>query len=143
MKKITLHQAFEAPLDRVFDALSKHATFNTVLWPIQSVRIEDSRDAGNPDGVGSVRKMGVGPLKAIREQITRVEPGRLIEYRMLKNPLVSHHRGELVFSEVNGKTELLYTIELESRLPLAGPALLMQLKLSATRGLKKLAANLA
>lgn len=142
MKKIVMQQLFDTPIERVFDSLSRHATFNTVLWPVHSLRIKDAAAPQPPDGVGSTRKMGIGPIKPIRETITCVEPGTRIEYRMEKNPLFSHHFGQLVFDTASGKTRVTYTIELESRLPLIARIGLAQLKWSATRGLKKLASQL-
>ncbi|MDO8330964.1 MAG: SRPBCC family protein [Fluviicoccus sp.] len=139
MKHLTLQQHFDAPLDTVFRHFNRHDTFNTVLWPVRSVRIIDSKDPGNPDGLGSVRQMGLGPIKPIREEISALEENRLIEYRMLANPLISHHVGRLVFSEEKGRTLLTYTIESDSRFPLVPHMTLMQLKLSIKRGLKKVA----
>lgn len=142
MKQIVMQQAFNAPIERVFDSLSRHATFNTVLWPVHSLRIIDAPDPAHPDGVGSTRKMGIGPIKPIRETITRMEPNQLIEYRMEDNALFSHHLGQLVLESEADKTQVIYTIELESRLPLMACIGLTQLKWSATRGLKKLASEL-
>ena len=71
-KSITMKQRFNVPLEQVFPVFNQHATFNTVLWPIQSIVIKQSHDPDNADGVGSVRKMGVGPLKFIQEEITKI-----------------------------------------------------------------------
>lgn len=133
-----MQQHFNAPVETVFNSLSQHATFNTVLWPVRSVRIKDAAPPEALDGVGSTRKMGFGPIKPILETITKVKPCELIEYRMEANALISHHHGKLEFSGVNNSIRVTYTIELESRLPLLGRLVLTQLKWSATRGLEKL-----
>lgn len=143
MPQIVMQQQFNAPVSKVFGLLSKHATFDALFWPIKSVRIKDSEDPSNADGLGSIREMGVGPFKMIREQITLVEPNETIEYAMLKNPLVRHHLGRLEFSEQGGGTTVKYTIELESAPPLVDRMVLAQLKLTASMGLKKLAKNLS
>ncbi|MDH4394214.1 MAG: SRPBCC family protein [Limnobacter sp.] len=142
MPQIVMQQQFNAPVSKVFGLLSKHATFDALFWPIKSVRIQDSEDPSNADGLGSIREMGVGPLKLIREQITLVEPNQTIEYAMLKNPLVRHHLGRLEFAEQGGKTHVKYTIELESKPPLVDRLVLAQLKLTASAGLRKIAKNL-
>lgn len=117
-KSITMKQRFNVPLDQVFPVFNQHATFNTILWPIQSIVIKQSHDPDNADSVGSVRKMGVGPLKFIQEEITKIIPNQMIEYQMLKNPLFSYHLGRLEFIEKAGQTELTYTIWLDSPIPL-------------------------
>lgn len=58
-------------LEQVFDLLSKHATYNVAFAPIQVVRVKDSTDPERPDGLGSIRRMGLGWL--IQEQITFVD----------------------------------------------------------------------
>lgn len=142
MDEIVINQHFNAPPEIVFRALSKHATLNTIFWPVQTQRYVDAEDADNPDGVGSVRRMGLGPIKPIQEKITRMETNRVIEYKLINNPLVSHHLGRLSFSEANGGTNVVYTIALQSRLPLVADAVLLQLKLAATLGMKRLAGKL-
>jgi len=54
---ITVKKEFNAPLDDVFNLLSKHSTYNTAFAPLQVVRIKDSADSKRPDGLGSVRRM--------------------------------------------------------------------------------------
>lgn len=143
MRETVMQQTFDAPLGVVFGSLAQHATYNTVLWPMRSVRIKDAADPEQPDGVGSTRRMGVGLIQPIRETITRLEPGSLIEYRMEKNPFFSHHFGQLLFSESEGQTQVQYRIELEGRLPLMADMALLQLQWSARRGLRTLARQLS
>lgn len=142
MPTITIRQRFELPLSDVFQALSLHETYNLVLWPLRSERIEDAPRSSPPDGPGSVRKMGIPPLMPIREEILRVEDLQLIEYAMQPNPIFSHHLGRLVFSGDESGCEVVYTISLESRLPLIDWLVLGQLKLSVMRGLSKLEGEL-
>ena len=76
MNNIIMRQQFEVPVSQVFDALSKHATFDMVLWAMQSVRTRDAEAPLPPDGVGFIRNMGLGPIKPIKEQITRMAKDR-------------------------------------------------------------------
>lgn len=144
MNSITIKQEFNTSIDSIFELLSKHATYNQVFAPIQVVRIKDAADPQRPDGVGSVRKMGLGPVKPIQEQITVVEVNQRIEYKIIKNPLIKHHLGIIEFKAIDAnKTLVTYTIELQARAPFVSKLILAQLKLAITLGFKKLAKTFA
>lgn len=144
MNSIQVKQTFNAPIDQIFDLLSKHATYNQVFAPVQVVRIKDSADPERPDGVGSVREMGFGPIKPLKEQITRLDVNERIEYQIVKSPLVKHHLGIIEFKAVDAhKTLVSYTIELQARAPFISKLILAQLKLAITLGFKKLAKTFA
>ncbi|MGB9191164.1 SRPBCC family protein [Acinetobacter haemolyticus] len=140
MNSIQVKKEFNAPIDQVFDLLSKHATYNVAFAPIQVERIKDSNDPERPDGVGSVRRMGFGPVKPLREQITLLEPNQRIEYQIVKNPLVKHHLGIIEFeAKDDDKTLVTYTIELQARAPFISKLILAQLKSAIKLGFSKLA----
>lgn len=140
MKSIQIKQEFNAPLDQVFDLLSKHATYNIVFAPIQLLRVEDGVDPERPDGLGSIRRVGMGGIKPIQEQITRFEINQRIEYQIIKNPLIKHHLGIIEFEAIaEDRTLVSYTIELQARLPFVSQILLTQLKHAIKLGLAKLA----
>lgn len=142
-KKIIITQKFDLPVADVFDFLSKHASYNQVFWPIQVVRTKDSADPQRPDGLGSQRKMGVGPIKPVTEEITLVKENELIEYKLINNPLIKHHLGRLEFKSLSPTSTLVtYTIELVGKLPLSGLIILAQLKVAVTLGLAKAAKSL-
>lgn len=144
MNSMQVKQEFNAPLETVFELLSKHATYSQVFAPVQVVRIKDAADPQRPDGVGSVRKMGIGPVKPLQEQITLLEVNERIEYQIIKNPLVKHHLGIIEFKAIDAnKTLVTYTIELQARAPFVSKLILAQLKLAITLGFKKLAKTLA
>ena len=140
MNSIQVKKEFNAPIDQVFDLLSKHVTYNVAFAPIQVERIKDSTDPERPDGVGSVRRMGFGPVKPLREQITLLEPNQRIEYQIVKNPLVKHHLGIIEFeAKDDDKTLVTYTIELQARAPFISKLILAQLKSAIKLGFSKLA----
>ena len=129
MHAIQIKKEFNAPVAQVFELLSKHATYNIAFAPMQVVRIKDSADPERPDGVGSVRRMGIGPIKPLQEQITVLEPNQRIEYKIIKNPLIKHHLGTLEFQQVaDNKTLVTYRIELQVRVPFVSKIILAQLK---------------
>lgn len=143
MHAIQIKKEFNAPVAQVFELLSKHATYNIAFAPMQVVRIKDSTDPERLDGVGSVRRMGIGPIKPLQEQITLIEPNQRIEYKIIKNPLIKHHLGTLEFQQVaDNKTLVTYRIELQVRVPFVSKVILAQLKTAIKIGLSKLAKSL-
>ena len=143
MHAIQIKKEFNAPVAQVFELLSKHATYNIAFAPMQVVRIKDSTDPERPDGVGSVRRMGIGPIKPLQEQITLIEQNQRIEYKIIKNPLIKHHLGTLEFQQVSdNKTLVTYRIELQVRVPFVSKIILAQLKTAIKIGLSKLAKSL-
>ena len=143
MHAIQIKKEFNAPVAQVFELLSKHATYNIAFAPMQVVRIKDSTDPERPDGVGSVRRMGIGPIKPLQEQITVLEPNQRIEYKIIKNPLIKHHLGVIEFQDMaDNKTLVTYSIELQTRVPFVSKAILAQLKTAIKIGLSKLAKSL-
>lgn len=144
MNSIQVKHEFNAPLETVFELLSKHATFNQVFAPIQVKRIQDAADPQRPDGVGSVRKMGIAPIMPLQEQITLLDVNERIEYKIIKNPLIKHHLGVIEFQSADtNKTLVTYTIELQAKAPFVSKLILAQLKLAITLGFKKLAKTLS
>ena len=140
MHSIQVKKEFNAPLEQVFDLLSKHSTYNVAFAPIQVERIKDSADPERPDGVGSVRRMGFGPVKPLQEQITLLELNERIEYQIIKNPFVKHHLGVIEFEAKDTDTTLVtYTIELQARAPFVSKLILAQLKSAIKLGFSKLA----
>ena len=143
MHAIQIKKEFNAPVAQVFELLSKHATYNIAFAPMQVVRIKDSAVPERPEGVGSVRRMGIGPIKPLQEQITVLEPNQRIEYKIIKNPLIKHHLGTLEFQQVaDNKTLVTYRIELQVRVPFVSKIILAQLKTAIKIGLSKLAKSL-
>ena len=120
--------------------LSKHATYNIAFAPIQVVRVKDSTDPERPDGVGSVRRLGLGTIKPLQEEITLLTPNQRIEYKIINNPLVKHHLGIIEFQPVDeNKTLVTYTIEFQARAPFVSKLVLAQLKSAIKLGFSKLA----
>ena len=144
MKSIQVKKEFNAPIEQIFNLLSKHATFNTAFAPVQVVRVKDSTDPQRPDGLGSVRRLGFGPVKPLQEEITLVQENQRIEYKIINNPLVKHHLGQIDFREITPYITLVtYKIELSLKAPLVSQIILAQLKAAITLGLLKLAKSMA
>lgn len=142
MSTFRVQQYFAQKPEQVFATFSKHSIYADAFWPLQIQRVKDAADPQNPDGLGSVRAMGFGPLKPVREQITAIEPSRLIEYKLINNPLVSHHLGRLEFAAQGEGTLLTYTIEFVGKLPLSSIIVSTNLKVLVKLGLAKIARKL-
>ena len=140
MNAIQIKKEFNAPIETVFELLSKHATYNIAFAPIQVVRVKDSTDPERPDGVGSVRRLGLGTIKPLQEEITLLTPNQRIEYKIINNPLVKHQLGIIEFQPVDeNKTLVTYTIEFQARAPFVSKLVLAQLKSAIKLGFSKLA----
>ena len=140
MNAIQIKKEFNAPIETVFELLSKHATYNIAFAPIQVVRVKDSTDPERHDGVGSVRRLGLGTIKPLQEEITLLTPNQRIEYKIINNPLVKHHLGIIEFQPVDeNKTLVTYTIEFQARAPFVSKLVLAQLKSAIKLGFSKLA----
>ena len=140
MNQIKIEQKFDAPIDEVFELLSKHETYNIAFAPIQVKRVKDAADPTRPDGLGSIRRMGFGPIKPIQEKITHLTPNERIEYKLIKNPLIRHHLGIIQFQALSEQsTQVTYIIELDARIPFLSQLILAQLKVAIKLGFKKLA----
>lgn len=142
MATITITQRFTQSPEQVFAVLGTHEGLGVCFAPLQVTRVQDSADTHHPDGVGSVRKMGIGSVTPLYEQVTEYEPNKFVEYVLINNPLIKHHVGRLVFTPEGSGTLLNYTIELEGKIPGSGQVILAGLKVGITQGLKKLAKTL-
>jgi len=142
MATISIQQRFTQSPEQVFAVLGTHEGLGVCFAPLQVTRVQDSADTHYPDGVGSVRKMGIGSVTPVYEQVTEYEPNKFVEYVLINNPLIKHHVGRLIFTPEGSGTLLNYTIELEGKIPGSGQVILAGLKVGITQGLKKLAKTL-
>ncbi|MFW1951331.1 SRPBCC family protein [Acinetobacter beijerinckii] len=141
---ITVKKEFRAPVAEVFELLSKHATYNQAFAPLQVVRVKDSADPQRPDGIGSVRRMGFGSIKPLQEEITFLDENNRIEYKLINNPLVKHHLGQIDFKEITPFITLVtYKIEFTAKAPFVSKLVLAQLKAAITLGCSKLAKSVS
>ena len=123
------------PVPELFAELADHERLRRVFGvPVR--RIRDGE--GDVNGVGSVRRMGIGPLR-FEETVTALEPDRSIEYRITRGAgPVRNHRGKLEFSSVGTGSRVIWTIDYDT-LPIVGTALQAVLARVLKRGLGKLA----
>jgi uncharacterized protein YndB with AHSA1/START domain len=138
MQRIEIVQDLALPVERVYGYLSEHEN----LGPIFGARIERVRDGHDSrNGVGSVRRLKVGPLPWFEETNTQVVPNELIEYRITRGSILRNHRGEMRFASQGDGTRLTYVIEFDAKVPMTGPLLKRTLEGNVRSGLKQVDAR--
>jgi hypothetical protein len=136
---IKMTQAFNAPVDTIFNLLTDHESFGRVINE-NIRRVIDSHDE-NKNGLGSVRQIKPFPGLAFEETVITFEPNRLMEYVVSKGSPIKNHKGRMEFSDEKGKTSLNYTIDFEPKRPFLffGSILKRAIEKPIRNGLKKLA----
>jgi uncharacterized protein YndB with AHSA1/START domain len=133
---VTVEQDFSAPVDRVFEHFSEHEN----LEPLLGAKIERLAD-GQPqrNGVGSRRRLQIGPLPPFEETVTTFVPNELIEYRITKGTPLRDHVGVMRFSPLpGGGTHLDYRIRVASGIPGVAPLVRADTSRTISAGLAKL-----
>ena len=132
---IEIDETFDVPRNKVFALFADHHRFGKMIGaPVK--RIKDS-DQADPNGVGSVRKIGVGPL-GLEETVLSFEPGSLIEYAITSLSPIKNHMGRIRFSDTkDGQTNVHYTITFEDIVPFSGKLVSSALEHGLRRGIRQ------
>ncbi|MGC8122077.1 SRPBCC family protein [Marinobacter sp. VGCF2001] len=133
---IQIDETFDVSPRKAFAVFADHHRFGKLVGaPVK--RIKDS-DQADPNGIGSVRKIGIGPL-SLQETVLGFEPDSLIEYTISSRSPLRNHLGRILFSDAgNGKTRIQYTIQFEEIVPFTGKALRVALERGLRRGIRRL-----
>ena len=136
---INITQLFNAPVDTIFLLLTDHEAFGHVI-NTKIKRVVDSQDK-NKNGIGSVRRINPFPFPPFEETVVTFQPNQLMEYVVSKGSPIKNHKGRMEFSNEQGKTRLIYTIDLEPKLPFLffGSILKKAIENPLRDGLKRLA----
>ena len=135
--RVNVTHTYTSDPKTVFEALSEHENLGPVFGA-KITRISDGDTVRN--GVGSSRRLNIGPLPAIVETVVVSEPNTHIEYKITKGgfPLKDHYGVQRLTPTDNGGTKLDYTIAFNTVVPgLAGPVA-KQLTATLSKGLPKL-----
>ena len=135
--RVNVTHTYTSDPKTVFEALSEHENLGPVFGA-KITRISDGDTDRN--GVGSSRKLNIGPLPAIVETVVVSEPNTHIEYKITKGgfPLKDHYGVQRLTPTESGGTKLDYTIAFNTVIPgLAGPVA-KQLTATLSKGLPKL-----
>lgn len=135
MYTIEIDETFDVPRRKVFALFADHHRFGKLLGaPVK--RIKDS-DQADPNGIGSVRKIGIGPI-GLEETVLNFEPDSLIEYAITSLSPIRNHHGRIRFDETpDGGTRLNYTITFEDIVPFTGKVVSTALEQGLRRGIKR------
>lgn len=133
IREVVLDQDFGVPPERLWDAITDHEGMRK--WAGSLVRVVARGDA---TGVGTVRRVCVGPFRIDEEVIYADAPRRLV-YRVIRGLPVRFHRGEmLVLPDGDGRSHLTWRILLSSSTPGLAGALTRTLEPALGRGLRQL-----
>jgi uncharacterized protein YndB with AHSA1/START domain len=128
---VTVDHLFVKPPDRIFAHLSEHENLAKVFGA-KVTRIKDGDD-GNRNGVGSVRKLQIGPAPPFEETVTEFDPPHRIAYRITRGSPLRGHLGVMTFAPEGSGTRFHYDIRLAS--PVPGLAAIV--RASLTRSINK------
>ena len=135
--RVNVTHTYTSDPKTVFEALSEHEN----LGPVFGAKITRLRDGdASRNGVGSSRKLNIGPLPPIVETVVVSEPNSQIEYQITKGgfPLKDHYGVQRLTPTEDGGTRLDYTIAFNTVIPgMTGPVA-KQLTAALSKGLPKL-----
>ena len=136
-----LREQLPYPRDQVFSLLSDHNRLGDLIGlPVKRVRDSDQAD---PNGTGSVRWIGIGPV-GIEETIVTFEPDHLIEYTITSFSAFRNHLGRIRLSETrDGVTHIHYTVDFDEVIPYSGATLQAAMQRVLNRGVRRLREVLA
>ncbi len=125
---------FAKPPERIFARLAEHENLAEVFGA--NVTCLRDGDGGERNGVGSVRRLRVGPLPPFEETVTEFEPYERIVYRITKGSPMRGHVGVMEFAPTpSGGTRFVYDIRIASAVPGLAPIVRASLTRSIERAL--------
>ncbi len=132
---IDIEETVAVPRSRVFALFADHSRFGKLLGaPVK--RIKDSEQA-DPNGLGSVRRLGIGPI-GLEETIIRFEPDSVIEYTVTGMSPIRNHLGRIRFNDAaGGGTRIRYTITFEDLVPFTGKLIQKALDRGLRKGIRR------
>jgi hypothetical protein len=137
--EVRISEQVRAPLDTVFAFFADHHQFVSLFGA--RCTIVRTADGAEPDGVGSIRRIGPGPLSFDEEIVVFERPAR-IDYMIVRGGPLKHHRGTIRFKAVPDGTEVDYVIRFDSRVPGLGSLFVKGLQRIWAREARKALATL-
>jgi uncharacterized protein YndB with AHSA1/START domain len=106
---------FAKPSSRVFAYMAEHENLAEVFGA-RVTRLRDGED-GERNGVGSSRRLNIGPLPPFEETVTEFDPPDRIVYRITKGGPLRGHVGVMSFEPTVRGTRFVYDIRISSPIP--------------------------
>ncbi len=136
VQRVIIDHDFDVPVAAAFAHLAEHENLEPLLGA-KVTRLRDGTD-GTRNGVGSVRRLRIGPLPPFEETTTEVVPSELIRYRISKGSPLRDHRGEMRFTtNPDGNAHLHYEISFGAAVPGIALIVAKALERSIPRGLQR------
>ena len=120
MPSFAFVRRLDAPIDIVWDILTKHAAYEE--WGAVESSVLEANGTPDLNGVGAIRRLKDGPL-VVREKVLEFEPKTRFTYTVLSGPPVRDYLGTVVLAPDGSSTEVRWSVEFESKIPFAGPIL--------------------
>jgi len=137
--EVRISEQVRAPLDTVFAFFADHHQFVSLFGA--RCTVIRTADGAEPNGVGSIRRIGPGPL-SFDEEIVVFERASRIDYMIVRGGPLKHHRGTIRFKAVPDGTAVDYVIRFDSRVPGLGGLLVKGLQRIWAREARKTLAAL-
>jgi uncharacterized protein YndB with AHSA1/START domain len=133
-RHVQIEHHFHKPPERIFAHLAEHENLAAVFGA-KVTRLRDG-DAGERNGVGSMRRLQIGPLPPFEETVTEfVAPERIV-YRITKGSPLRGHVGTMEFAPTAEGTRFVYDIRIASPIPGIAPLVTASLTRSISRSLE-------
>jgi uncharacterized protein YndB with AHSA1/START domain len=132
---IHVEHRFAKDPEAIFTHLAEHENLAEVFGA-KVARVRDGDD-GQRNGVGSVRRLRIGPLPPFEETVTEFVPFERIVYRITKGSPLRGHLGVMSFAPDGEGTSFIYDIRIASAIPGLAPLVCAVLGRSVTRALPK------
>lgn len=132
-RHVHVEHDFAKPPERIFAHLAEHENLAAVFGA-KVKRLRDGED-GERNGVGSARRLNVGPLPGFEETVTEFVPSERIVYRITKGSPLRGHVGRMDFTPAGGGTHFVYDIRIASPIPGIAPVVRAVLTRSIKRSL--------
>jgi uncharacterized protein YndB with AHSA1/START domain len=134
MHRMALEVDIQASPEAVFNYFADHEKFAAIFGG-SCTRVKDGDD--EPNGLGSVRRIGPGPL-SFDETIVVFDRPNAIHYAITRGGPLKNHLGRIHFLKTpGGGTRVDYVITFESKIPLLGGLVAKALKAAFLRGIPK------
>jgi uncharacterized protein YndB with AHSA1/START domain len=132
---VTVDHVFSKPPERIFAYLAEHENLAD-LFGAKVTRLKDGDD-GHRNGVGSVRKLQIGPGPPFEETVTEFDPPSRIVYRITKGSPLRGHVGVMTLAPEGAGTRFHYDIRLASPIPGLAAIVRASLTRSVNKSLSK------
>ncbi len=131
-RDLCLSTDFALPRERVWAAITDHASMGK--WLGADVRVISR---GDERGVGTIRRVRIGPA-TIDEEVLYADAPRRLVYRVVRGAGLAHHRGEILVEQRPAGSRLTWRVRLASPIPGLARAIGRVLDPALGRGLGEL-----